>query len=86
LDFFVVALRGGFNRPPPFYMHIYLKHPVHGAKVATLEAEAEQDEKNGWTRYNLDTPLSIEEAAPVNCLEVKRQRSQTPKKVFDQGA
>jgi hypothetical protein len=67
-------------------MHIYLKHPVHGAKVATLEVEAVQDEKNGWTRYNLDTPLLIEEAAPVNCLEVKRQRTQTPKKVFDQGA
>jgi hypothetical protein len=67
-------------------MHIYLKHPVHGAKVATLEVEAVQDEKNGWVRYNLDTPLLIEEAAPVNCLEVKRQRTQTPKKVFEQGA
>ena len=67
-------------------MHIYLKHPVHGAKVATLEVEAVQDEKNGWTRYNLDTPLLIEEAAPVNCLEVKRQRTQTPKKVFETGA
>lgn len=69
-----------------FYMHIYLKHPVHGAKVATLEAEAIQDEKIGWVRYNLDTPLLIEEAAPVNCLEVKRQRNQAPKKVFEQGA
>jgi len=67
-------------------MHIYLKHPVHGAKVATLEVEAVQDEKNGWVRYNLDTPLLIEEAAPVNCLEVKRQRIQAPKKVLEQGA
>jgi hypothetical protein len=66
-------------------MHIYLKHPVHGAKVATLEVEAVQDEKNGWVRYNLDTPLLIEEAAPVNCLEVKRQRMQAPKKVLEQG-
>lgn len=32
--------------------NIYLKHPVHGAKVATLDAEAEYDEKNGWERYD----------------------------------
>jgi len=51
-----------------------------------MEVEAVQDEKNGWVRYNLSTPLLIEEAAPVNCLEVKRQRNQTPKKVFEQGA
>ena len=50
---------------------IYMKHPVHGAKVATMEAEAEADEKNGWTRYNLDTPSEPEEAA--NTLVVKRK-------------
>ena len=33
---------------------IYLKHPIHGAKVATMELEAEYDEQNGWVRYNLD--------------------------------
>ena len=54
-------------------MIIYLSHPVHGAKVATMELEAEMDEKNGWTRYNPDTP-SEPEAAPVNVLEVKRRR------------
>lgn len=32
-------------------MNIYLTHPVHGAKVATMELEAEMDEKNGWSRY-----------------------------------
>jgi hypothetical protein len=53
-------------------MNIYLSHPVHGAKVATMELEAEADEKNGWTRYNPDTP-SEPEAAPVNVLEVKRK-------------
>ena len=52
-------------------MNIYLTHPQHGAKVATMELEAEMDEKNGWSRYNLDTP---EVAAPVNELEVKRTR------------
>jgi hypothetical protein len=50
-------------------MHIYLKHPVHGTKVATMEAEAVADEENGWVRY---TPGV--QAAPVNELEVKRRR------------
>ena len=54
-------------------MIIYLEHPEHGAKVATMDLEAEMDEKNGWTRYNPDT-LSELEAAPVNVLEVKRRR------------
>jgi hypothetical protein len=57
-------------------MIIYLSHPVHGAKVATMDLEAEMDEKNGWTRYNPDTP-SETEAAPVNVLEVKRRRKTT---------
>jgi spore coat polysaccharide biosynthesis protein SpsF (cytidylyltransferase family) len=55
-------------------MVIYLKHPIHGAKVATMELEAEADEKNGWVRYTLDTPNDFELAAPVNVLEVKRRR------------
>jgi hypothetical protein len=50
---------------------IYMKHDVHGAKVANIEAEAVADEANGWVRYTLDTPV---EAAPVNVLEVKRRR------------
>ena len=52
-------------------MNIYLSHPVHGAKVATMELEAEADEQNGWTRYNPDTPSEPEEAA--NTLAVKRK-------------
>ena len=55
-------------------MTIYLRHPEHGTKVATMELEAEYDEKNGWVRYTHDTPSisveeSAEEAAPVNTLE-----------------
>jgi hypothetical protein len=54
---------------------IYMKHAVHGAKVATMELEAVADEANGWVRYTLDTPSeTVEEAAPVNVLEVKRRR------------
>jgi hypothetical protein len=58
-------------------MIIYLEHPEHGAKVATMDLEAEMDERNGWTRYNPDTPSETEEAAPVNVLEVKRRRKTT---------
>ena len=50
---------------------IYLTHPNHGAKVATMELEAEVDERNGWSRYNPDTP-SVPEAA-ANTLVVKRK-------------
>jgi len=60
---------------------IYLKHPDHGTKVATMDAEAEHDEAQGWKRYELDTQLELVEnaveevdAAPVNTLEVKRRR------------
>jgi hypothetical protein len=58
-------------------MNVTLVHPIHGAKVATMELEAEMDEKNGWTRYNPDTTSEPEEAAPVNVLEVKRRRKTT---------
>ena len=51
---------------------IYMKHAVHGAKVATMELEAVADEANGWVRYTLDTPEEV--VAPVNVLEVKRRR------------
>jgi hypothetical protein len=61
---------------------IYMSHPVHGSKVATMELEAELDEKNGWTRYTLDTP---EEVAPV-VLEVKRKRGRPALEVTEQGA
>lgn len=52
-------------------MQIYLQHPVHGRKIASMEAEAEFDEQNGWVRYNPDTPSEPEEAA--NTLVVKRK-------------
>lgn len=59
-------------------MLIYLQHPVHGQKIATMELEAEFDEQNGWERYNPDTPSAPEEAAPVNELEPKRRRNRAP--------
>jgi hypothetical protein len=54
---------------------IYLNHPTHGNKVATMEMEAEFDEQNGWVRYTDETPSKEEMiAVPVNTLEVKRRR------------
>jgi hypothetical protein len=35
---------------------IYLTHPVHGAKVAISEHEAQQDEMYGWSRYEPEAP------------------------------
>jgi hypothetical protein len=59
-------------------MTIYLRHAVHGTKVATMAMEAEFDEQNGWERYNPDTPSAPEVAAPVNELEPKRRRGRPP--------
>lgn len=55
---------------------IYLRHLVHGDKVAIAEQEAEFDEQNGWTRYTIDTPTPVVEvveepvAEPVAVEEV----------------
>jgi hypothetical protein len=51
---------------------IYLSHPVHGAKVATMEAEAIYDESHGWMRYDPDAQSS-DAAVPANELAVKRR-------------
>jgi hypothetical protein len=44
---------------------IYLEHPDHGSKIATMEQEAEFDEQNGWTRYTIDTPTPVVEVVEV---------------------
>lgn len=54
---------------------IYLRHPVHGDKVAIAEQEAEFDEQNGWTRYTLDEPQPTV-SPPVNELRPRRRREQ----------
>jgi hypothetical protein len=59
-------------------MSIYLRHDIHGTKVATMELEAIADEQNGWVRYTHDTPSAPEAAAPTNELEIKRRRGRTP--------
>lgn len=62
-------------------MTIYLRHPVHGTKVATMAMEAEYDEQNGWERYNPNTPSAPEVAALANELDVKRRRGRPPVEV-----
>ena len=58
---------------------IFMVHPVHGAKMATMEEEAVYDEQNGWTRYNPDmSSVVVEEVVPVNALEVKRRARRAP--------
>jgi len=53
-------------------MNIYLMHPVHGTKVATMELEAEADKENGWSRYNPDELAPISELE-MNALNIKRK-------------
>ena len=59
--------------PPRFEvtMHIYLKHPQHGSKVAISDLEVEEDIKEGWEVYNLDAPEV--EVASVNELKKRRK-------------
>jgi len=60
-------------------MNIVLVHSEFGAKVATNEAEIEMDEKNGWTRYNPDTPVEV---APEPVVEAPKRKY--TRKVTDQ--
>ena len=43
-------------------MVIYMRHPLHGSKVAIAEAEAEADEKDGWERYDAGALLTPNES------------------------
>jgi hypothetical protein len=54
-------------------MIIYLRHPIHGTKVATLEAEAEADKQNGWEEFD-PTKREEKKEAPEN--ELRRRRRQ----------
>jgi hypothetical protein len=37
---------------------IYLRHPLHGAKVATSDMEAENDFQNGWEEFDPAEPVT----------------------------
>lgn len=55
---------------------IYLRHDIHGTKVAFSEQEAHYDEGNGWRRFDINKPEQNEteqKAEPVNAM-AKRGR------------
>ena len=60
-------------------MVIYMRHPIHGNKVATLEAEAEADEQNGWERYELGALLRP--ALPESVNELAKPRGRPRKEI-----
>lgn len=60
---------------------IYLRHPVHGAKVACLEAEAVYDEKNGWVRFDVDNL----ENGPATVNKMKSSRGRPRIEIADKG-
>ena len=66
---------------------IYMVHPVHGAKVAISEHEADYDEMHGWMRYNPDTPDDAadedEPAAVVNEMAEPKRRGRPRAKQED---
>lgn len=43
---------------------IYLRHPMHGEKVATMEQEAQYDETLGWERFTVPDPYAVAEPEP----------------------
>lgn len=53
---------------------IYLRHPVHGAKVATIEMEAVYDERSGWERYTPGVDDEPDASLPVNTLGRRRRK------------
>jgi len=62
-------------------MNITLVHPTHGAKVAINQVELEMDEKNGWTRYNPDTPVEVASEPVVEAPKRKYSRKVTDQPV-----
>lgn len=44
-------------------MIIYLRHPLHGVKVAYQRNEAEEDKRNGWEEYIPSAEAPIEDIA-----------------------
>lgn len=62
---------------------IVLVHPIHGAKVACSESEAEYDSLSGWTRYVEPTESAPADEPPiaeiVNEMAPVKRRGRPPK-------
>lgn len=63
---------------------IYLQHPTHGTKVATMEAEANYDEECGWMRYNPAAPAPAFDQESTNGMS-RRRRPRAVKENEDDG-
>ena len=45
--------------------HIYLRHPLHGEKVAHSDNEASSDRANGWVDFDpIAKPIEVEQVTP----------------------
>jgi hypothetical protein len=55
-------------------MPIYLRHPKHGTKVATMEMEAEYDERSGWERFDPTVEEETVEDPAENAIVTTRKR------------
>lgn len=75
---------------------IYLRHPVHGAKVAISDMEVENDLQNGWEEFDPTEPVTdpapeadvvIEGAAPIKAPVVNelqpRRRGRRPREATE---
>jgi len=57
-------------------MNIYLRHPVHGLKIAISDVEAAMDYEHGWEEYD-PLELTAQQDEPVASSEpnqLKRRR------------
>lgn len=61
-------------------VQIYLAHPKHGVKIATMELEAQYDEMNGWSRFDPDEPLN----EPQENVMVEPRRRGRPRATQDE--
>jgi hypothetical protein len=57
-------------------MPIYLRHPTHGTKVASIDMEAQYDEQHGWTRFD-PTEDAVAEPADNAIVKTRKRRTAT---------
>jgi hypothetical protein len=57
-------------------MNIYLRHPVHGLKIAISDVEAAMDHEHGWEEYDPLEPAARQDepVASPEPNQLKRRR------------
>lgn len=58
---------------------IYLMHPRHGVKIATMEMEAQYDEMHGWVRFDPNEPDLSSAEVEVNVFSDTPRRRGRPR-------